>query len=388
MNERETILKLTKKNYTIWRLLIIDQLQRKNWFGITVHEERSRDRNYYNRSLRERKRECLQFLFSTIRDIEIYEKVEGFDQPSKVWSYLEVKYSNSSIKRLTTSMNELQTIQFNLESFDLFIEKFKKIVDKVEECGLELEDSYLNIYFLSSLERSKRIQNPKDFYGSIDCTFDEFLVKIKNCIIHNPDIQYSDISNESISFGDEDNSFDELNEKGLNSFKLTNLDNLNSQIDKNLKQISTDEDKINDNSEVFLIKDCVKSDNTEEGFNKFNQIFPGHLSPIKLYSQSKQLNVEQMEIDDQKPKVYEDLNRDQPKKSFVLDSSSKGPFFRIVETKTESQSDTNLIDSFSTLNNSKSNHSDRSLKDNYQLEDEKTEINDSSYFFVDKNGNS
>lgn len=101
MSDQESILKLTKKNYTLWRLLIQDHLQKRKIFGLITNEDRSRDRNYLNQSSRQiqrSKRDALDFIFSTL-STEIYEEVKHLSQPIKVWEFLQNKYSQNSIKR-------------------------------------------------------------------------------------------------------------------------------------------------------------------------------------------------------------------------------------------------------------------------------------------------
>ena len=420
---KSTSLKLSKKNFLLWRLMTIEQLINKKWFNLVNEEKRERSSfNYYNNhrsSLRERKKDCLEYLFSNV-DIEIYEEIKHFNEPFHVWSFLQAKYSKPSIKRLSTSMKELQRIRFNLGNFNQFIDKFKKAIKKINECGLQLEDSYLNLYLLSGLEKSKRVENASELHQFFDCKFDDFLIKIKDKIIQassNPDIEYSDISNESISFDDEDDNL-EFNNQNLN-FQLTNLTDLNSKINKNLQQFGlaadvedkqhNEDDRKMDYKIDFNLKppnefdELVKKyENEEESRNKVarNAFSCDFLSPIKNYSQLKQVNLDndQIEIEPSTSKVYEDLKSDLNLATvinYVPNCSSKGLFFTVNnDNSSVNQSDKQQLDS--AINKESGDRLESNeTNDNYQLKDDQTEnvnlpdykiVTNSDYFFIDKNG--
>lgn len=414
MNEPGDDLMLNKKNYALWRLGITDQLQKRQWFGFTVNDDRYRDRpsyHYHNRAtIRERKEECLQYLFSKV-NLEIYEEIKHLGQACKVWSYLEKRYSKNGMKRLNAAMKELQTMRFNLESFDLFIEKFRRAARKVEDCGLHLEDSYLNLYCLASLQRCNRIENPGDFYTSIGCKFDEFLVKIKDKIINPPDIEYSDISDDSmLSFDDEEEaSTNETN----NMNPLPSLVELSARIDQNLQRFGVEGDDWESDSERVdqkknEKKDCENDEDSKSDYkdardqlddrvDKFNRLvdegdrrelerlfknddlkedkraeaFPSLLSPIKTPCQATEVSADEMETDENpdESKVYEDLN------PANYDAVRRDSQFGTAQECANSELETAI--------SSITNGVDRSNTQNSQPDET---VANSSYFFYDRNG--
>lgn len=423
MNEADDLI-LNKKNYTLWRLRMTDQLQKRQWFSFTANEDRSRERpsfGYYNRSmLRERKEECLQYLFSKV-NLEIYEEIKHLDQASRVWSYLQSKYCRNGMKRLNASMKELQTMRFNLERFDLFTEKFRKAARKVEDCGLQLDDNYLNLYFLASLQRCNRIENAGEFYNSIDCKFDEFLAKIKDRIINPPDIEYSDISDDSmLSFDEEDQSPSASN--GINGSlnqlnKLPSLSELSARVDKNLQRFGATTGDCNEHYEKSELnrsesdrRDCENDDDSKSDYrdacdkldefdrlvdecdqekrqaNKRAEAFPSSLSPIKIPSQAIKVAADEMETDendDQSSKVYEDLNA----ASHVAVLNSNGPPCEANAERLKEELDTAI--------SSITNETVQPMEDNHQLtDDQQTAENvnqpedgvESGYFFYDRSG--
>ena len=393
MNETDDDLMLNKRNYTLWRLRITEHLQKKQWFSFTANEDRARDRpsfGYINRSLRERKEECLQYLFSKVT-LEIYQEIKDMDQASRVWSYLQNKYSKNGMKRLNASMKELQTMRFNLESFDLFTEKFRKAARKVEDCGLPLDDKYRNLYFLASLQRCNRIENPEAFYGSIDCKFDDFLAKIKDHIINPPDIEYSDISDNSML------SFDEEDESPTVS-NAVSLTELSAKVDQSLQQFGANTGDCNQNGYEKRSRDCEDDDSNyrdardkldefeekkpqEKQADKRAEAFPSLLSPIKTPSQVTKVAADEMETDenDGQTKVYEDLN---PASHQVL-AALNGPLANPDRLKEELDA---AISSIS--------HEMQPMEDHHQLTDDQqtADVNlpndgvESGFFFFDKTG--
>jgi len=330
--ERNEIMKLNRKNYTVWRLLITSELQKRKLFNMVSTEQTLRMNMSYERknNLRMMRSNCVEFLHSVIEN-EIYEEIKDMNQPFKIWMHLQTKFSKASIKRIKVTSRELQIVRFNTENFDLFIEKFNKIVRKVEDCGIQLDDHQKNLYLLSSLDRSKRIKKADDFYNLLDCKFDDFIEKIKGSICQNPNDQaheYSDISNESISFTDDelDNDDDSMevlingsngnSSSNVNSSTNVNLDEINSKLDKTIQQQF---ERINNNSQDDAFakdnytvldswSDCNEQMQTNNGDLNRTSLgimdIPDNFSPIKVTPTS----FSQLQADDEPTKVYEDLN--------------------------------------------------------------------------------
>lgn len=400
MNDLDSVPKLTNKNYTLWRLSIQDQLEKRKIFAILT-DDRIANRSYSSQwnthsrqMVRNKKQDALEFLLSTL-STEIYEEVKLFDQPIKVWEYLENKYSMNSIKKLSNAMKELQSIRFTSVDFDIFLEcKFKRILNKISDCGLQLEDNHLNLYLLSSLDKSKRLEDAKYFYDKLNCSFNEFKSNLKDKIIENPNFKndfedhYSDISNES--FKDYDSMQIDSN--------LKSLDVLSNKIDKNLKQLGVISESDLNKSTCSTSKDVSTNQSKEDDPNisrRIDQAFP-FLSPIRNIYEFDKKDSNQFEIDDecnQTIKVFEDLTPiDQNFSSF--ESAAKSPAKKNISTFERERSPF-----FTSSQNEVEKTKSISLKDNFQLEDDQqtgdninlSDINlrpetDPNYFFIDKNG--